>query len=108
VFLTKTYADWEAILLASGIPMGAINHIDKVVEHPQVKAREMIVESDHPVAGNVRIVGVPVKLSQTPGRVRTPAPTLGQHTDDVLAHYLGLAANDIADLRQAGAIGPQR
>lgn len=108
VFLTKTYIEWESILLGGGIPMGAINSIDKVVEHPQVKAREMIVESDHPVAGKVRIVGVPVKLSETPGRVRTPAPTLGQHTDDVLADYLGLAESDIADLRQAGAIGPQR
>jgi len=108
VFLTKTYAEWETILLGGGIPMGAINTIDKVVAHPQVKAREMIVESDHPVAGKVRIVGVPIKLSETPGRVRTPAPTLGQHTDDVLTDYLGLAASDIAALRAAGAIGPQR
>lgn len=107
VFLTRTYTEWETILLPHGIPMGAINSIDKVVAHPQVKARQMIVASDHPVAGNVRIVGVPVKLSKTPGRVRTPAPTLGQHTDDVLAHELGLSASDIADLRQAGAIGPQ-
>ena len=105
VFLTKTYAEWEAILLASGIPMGAINSIDKVVEHPQVKAREMIVESDHPVAGKVRIVGVPIKLSETPGRVRTPAPTLGQHTDDVLTHYLGLSETDITALRETSAIG---
>ena len=108
VFLTKTYAEWESILLGGGIPMGAINSIDKVVAHPQVKARDMIVESDHPVAGKVRIVGVPVKLSETPGRVRTPAPTLGQHTDDILADYLGLTESDIASLRQAGAIGPQR
>ncbi|MCZ6873401.1 MAG: CoA transferase [bacterium] len=108
VFLTKIYAEWEAILLASGIPMGAINSIDKVVEHPQVKAREMIVESDHPVAGKVRIVGVPIKLSETPGRVRTPAPTLGQHTDDVLTHYLGLSETDITALRETSAIGPKR
>jgi crotonobetainyl-CoA:carnitine CoA-transferase CaiB-like acyl-CoA transferase len=106
VFLTKTYEEWEALLLARGIPMGAINTIDQVVSHPQVQARGMIVESDHPVAGKVKVVGVPVQLSQTPGSVRTPAPLLGQHTDEVLHTYLGLAEADIAALRQAGAIGP--
>ncbi len=108
VFLTKTYEEWEAILLAQGIPMGAINTIDKVVDHPQVKARGMVVESDHPVAGKVNIVGVPVQLSETPGGVRTPAPLLGQHTDEVLQHYLSLDETEIASLRAAGAIGPQR
>src|SRR5919106_2120618 len=54
VFLTKTYEEWEKQLLKHGIPVGAINTIDQVVEHPQVKAREMIVETDHPVAGKVK------------------------------------------------------
>jgi crotonobetainyl-CoA:carnitine CoA-transferase CaiB-like acyl-CoA transferase len=108
VFLTKTYEEWEAILLAHGIPMGAINTIDKVVEHPQVQARGMIVESHHPVAGTVKIVGVPVQLSETPGRVREPAPLLGQHTDEVLRDYLDLDEAEIVALRQAGAIGPKR
>jgi crotonobetainyl-CoA:carnitine CoA-transferase CaiB-like acyl-CoA transferase len=88
--------------------MGAINTIDKVVEHPQVQARGAIVETAHPVAGNVKIVGVPVKLSQTPGAVREPAPLLGQHTDAVLQEYLGMDDAKITALRQAGAIGPQR
>ena len=105
VFLTKSYEEWEDLLLAHGIPMGAINTIDQVVEHPQVQAREMIVESDHPVAGKVKIVGVPVKLSETPGRVRTPAPVLGQHTDEVLREYLGMSEAEIAGLRAAKAIG---
>ena len=108
VFLTKTYEEWEALLLAKGIPMGAINTIDQVVKHPQVQARGMIVESDHPVAGKVKVVGVPVKLSETPGSVRDPAPLLGQHTDVVLREYLGMGEADIAALRQAGAIGPKR
>ncbi|MGH8057520.1 MAG: CoA transferase [Candidatus Entotheonellia bacterium] len=88
--------------------MGAINSIDQVVNHPQVKAREMIVESEHPVAGKVQLVGVPVKLSETPGSVREPAPLLGQHTDEVLRTYLGMGKAEIAALRQAGVIGTKR
>ena len=105
VFMTKTYEEWEALLLAHGIPVGAINTLDQVVEHPQVQAREMIVESDHPVAGKVRVVGVPVKLSATPGSVRTPAPLLGQHTAEVLRTYLGLSEAEIAALYQQGILG---
>ena len=107
VFLSRTYEEWEALLLAGGIPMGAINTIDQVVQHPQVQARGMIVENEHPVAGKVQLVGVPVKLSATPGSIRTPAPLLGQHTDEVLRQYLGMAEADIAALRQQGVIGKQ-
>jgi crotonobetainyl-CoA:carnitine CoA-transferase CaiB-like acyl-CoA transferase len=108
VFLTKTYEDWEAILLPAGIPMGAINTIDQVIDHPQVAARGMLVECEHPVAGKVRMVGAPVKLSDTPGTVREPAPLLGQHTDAVLRERLGLDAAEIARLRAAGAVGRPR
>jgi crotonobetainyl-CoA:carnitine CoA-transferase CaiB-like acyl-CoA transferase len=107
VFLTRSYEEWEAILLPAGIPMGAINTIDQVVNHPQVAARGAIVESEHPVAGKVRMVGVPVRLSETPGAVRTPAPLLGEHTDEVLRERLGLDPDAIAQLRRAGAIGPR-
>jgi formyl-CoA transferase/CoA:oxalate CoA-transferase len=105
IFLTRPYEEWEALFLQHGIPVGAINTIDKVVEHPQVKARGALVECDHPVAGKVHMVGVPVKLSATPGRVREPAPMLGQHTDEVLRHYLKLDEAAITALRAAGAIG---
>jgi crotonobetainyl-CoA:carnitine CoA-transferase CaiB-like acyl-CoA transferase len=108
VFLNKPYEEWETLLLKHGIPVGAINTIDQVVEHPQVKARGMIAASDHPVAGKVKLVGVPVKLSETPGSVREPAPLLGQHTDEVLQQYLGMGEADITALRQAGVIGPQQ
>jgi crotonobetainyl-CoA:carnitine CoA-transferase CaiB-like acyl-CoA transferase len=107
VFLTKTYEDWEAVLLASGIPVGAINNLAQVVEHPQVKARNVLVEMAHPRAGKVRMVGAPVRLSETPGSVRTPAPMLGEHTDEVLGEVLGLASAEIDALRSAGAIGPR-
>ena len=108
VFLTKPYEEWEDLFAAHGIPVGAINTIDSVVEHPQLQAREAIVEVDHPVAGTVNMVGVPVKLSETPGRVRMPAPLLGQHTDEVLQHYLELNEAEITALREAEAIGAKR
>jgi formyl-CoA transferase/CoA:oxalate CoA-transferase len=108
VFLTRPYEEWEALLLANGIPVGAINSIAEVVEHPQVKARQALVEMDHPRAGRVRMVGAPVRLSETPGSVRTPAPMLGEHTDRVLTDLLGLGPAEIASLRAAGAIGPAR
>src|SRR5687768_484522 len=104
-FLTKTYDEWEAVLVPAGIPMGAINTIDRVVEHPQVAARGALVESEHPTAGKVRMVGPVVRLSDTPGAVRRPAPLLGQHTAEVLREHLGLDDAEIARLRDAGAIG---
>jgi crotonobetainyl-CoA:carnitine CoA-transferase CaiB-like acyl-CoA transferase len=104
-FLTKTYEQWEAILMPAGIPMGAINTIDKIVEHAQVAARGALVDSTHPVAGTIRVVGPPVRMSETPGSVRTPAPLLGEHTDEVLRDRLGLSDAEIDRLRAAGALG---
>jgi CoA:oxalate CoA-transferase len=68
----------------------------------------MFVECDHPVAGKVKLVGPAVKLSATPGSVRSPAPTLGQHTETVLREMLGMETAEIDALRETGAIGPKR
>lgn len=103
-FMTRTFEEWEAILVPAGVPTGAINTIDRVVSHPQVIARGALVECDHPVAGRVRSVGPPVRMSDTPGRVRTPAPLLGEHTDEVLSTRLGMTAADLERLRAAGVI----
>ena len=104
IFLTRSYEEWEALLLENGIPVGAINTIAQVVEHPQVNARGALVSMDHPRAGKIRMVGPPIRLSETPGSVRTPAPRLGEHTEEVLREMLGLSADEIAKLRAAGAI----
>ena len=93
------------MLTKNGIPIGAINDLAQVVDHPQVKARGSIVEIDHPRAGKMRVVGVPVRLSATPGSVRTPSPALGEHTGEVLRELLGLSAAEIDALRAAGALG---
>ena len=103
-FLEKSYEEWEKILLDAGIPVGAINDLAQVVEHPQVKARGAFVESVHPRAGKVRITGVPLRLSDTPGEVRSPAPVLGEHTEQVLRDLLNLSAAEIAALREARVI----
>ncbi|MDR7868717.1 MAG: CoA transferase, partial [Sporomusaceae bacterium] len=71
----------------------------KVVADPQIIFREMIVETDHPVAGPVKMAGVPIKMSATPGSVDTPAPMLGQHTAEILQELLGLKPEDIEGLR---------
>jgi crotonobetainyl-CoA:carnitine CoA-transferase CaiB-like acyl-CoA transferase len=108
IFLTRTYEEWEALLLANDIPLGAINDIAQVVQHPQVKARESLVDVDHPSVGNVRVVRSPVRLSETPARRPTPSPVLGQHTHEVLRQVLGLSAEEIARLEAAEVIAGPR
>lgn len=89
IFKQKTIAEWMMILEAAGIPCAPINTVDKVVNDPHVLAREMIVDIEHPVAGHLKMPGVPVKMSLTPGSVDFPAPMLGQHTVEILKEILG-------------------
>src|SRR5262245_7757458 len=104
-FLTRTYEEWESILAPAGIPVGCINTVDRIVSHPQVISRQSLVESEHPAAGVLKLVGPAVRLSETPGAIRRPAPRLGEHTEEVLRDRLGLADEDLARLRRSGAIG---
>jgi crotonobetainyl-CoA:carnitine CoA-transferase CaiB-like acyl-CoA transferase len=104
VFMTRTYEEWETLLLANDIPVGAINNIAQVVEHPQVQARKPFVEMDHPKVGKVRGVGSPVRLSKTPAEVRTPAPTHGQHTREVMREVLGMSDAQIDALVKKGVV----
>ena len=104
-FLTKTYEEWEKLLLENDIPVGAINNLAQVVEHPQVKARGSLQEVNHPSIGPVRIVRSPVRLSKTPAQAPKPSPVLGQHTREVLREVLGLRDEEIAKLDAAGVLG---
>lgn len=89
-FVTKTMDEWLHILKEGGIPVGPINDVERVIKDPAVIARDMIVTTHHPVAGDVEMAGVPIKLSDTPGSVDGPAPTLGQHTREILKEKLNM------------------
>jgi CoA:oxalate CoA-transferase len=103
-FQGKTTAEWIVELEAAGIPCGPINTIDKVVSDPQVLFRNMIVETNHPVAGPIKMAGAPIKMSATPGSVDTPAPMLGQHNVEILGEVLGLTAAQVDDLKKRNVI----
>jgi len=94
---------WLALFEDNDIPCGPINDYAQVFADAQVRAREMVVDVDHPTLGRIRSLGSPIKMSDTPPDVRRRAPLLGEHTDAVLGE-LGLNANEIARLRAAGAI----
>jgi crotonobetainyl-CoA:carnitine CoA-transferase CaiB-like acyl-CoA transferase len=99
----RTSAEWVEVLDGAGVPVGPIQTVDEVVNDPQVLARGMIGEVEHPTAGTLRTIGCPVRLTATPPQVRSAPPTLGQHTDDVLAG-LGVDAERVAALRASGAV----
>ncbi|MBE2999214.1 CoA transferase [Nocardiopsis sp. HNM0947] len=96
-------AEWEEVLAGAGVPAGPINTVDQALEHPQVAAREMVAETEHPTAGRVRALSSPVKLSSHPSSVRTPPPTHGEHTDEVLT-ALGADASERSRMRETGVV----
>jgi len=100
---TRDTAHWLRELDAAGVPAGPIQSIGQMTRDEQTLAREMVVALDHPVAGRTHALGVPVKLSATPGAVRAPAPTFGQHTAEVLREF-GFEAAQIETLAAEGAI----
>ncbi|HVH56057.1 MAG TPA: CoA transferase [Vicinamibacterales bacterium] len=100
----RTRSEWVDLLRPAGVPCGSVREVAEVLEDPQLAARGMIQELEHAVAGKMRVTGVPIKLSDTPGTVRTPPPALGQHTTDILARDVGMSPQEIARLRGTGAI----
>jgi crotonobetainyl-CoA:carnitine CoA-transferase CaiB-like acyl-CoA transferase len=99
---TRTVQEWTAALKAEGVPCGPINSVAEMAADPQTEARAMVVELEHPRAGRTRALGLPVKLSATPGKVGRPAPLLGQHTREVLTEY-GFTSAEIEELVREGA-----
>ena len=102
-FKTKTRDDWFDRLSKTDICVGKMNTLDEVENDPQVRARKMIVELDAPGGQKVKQVGISVKLSETPGSIRSLAPALGQHTDEVLTG-LGYTLEQVAKWREEGAV----
>ena len=103
VLETRPRSHWLELLDARGVPCGPINDYAEVMADPHVRARELVVETDHPTLGRIPTLGTPIKLSETPLAPGRPAPRLGQHTDEVLVDA-GYGAEEIAELRRAGAV----
>jgi len=100
LFFKKTSEEWLKLLGEAEIPCGPINTIDRVLSDPQILAREMVVEMEHPAVGKFKLVGSPMKLSETPVQYRTPPPLLGEHTEEVLRDILKYDQAKISRLRE--------
>ena len=103
IFAKRTTRDWVESLEAAGVPNGPINNIAQVFEEPQVKARNIKIELDHPIAGKMPLVASPMRFSGTPIEHTMAPPTLGQHTEDVL-RSLGKSESELARLRADGIV----
>ncbi|MEY4636702.1 MAG: hypothetical protein RJA55_2500 [Acidobacteriota bacterium] len=103
VFRTATNAEWIARLNAAGVPNGEVRDIGQMLNDPHLAAREMVQTLMHPTIGATRVIGAPIKLSDTPASLRTAPPVLGQHTDAVLAE-LGYSPAEVAALRNTRVV----
>ncbi len=103
VLRVRSRQQWIESLTATGVPCGAVREVPEVLSDPQVLARDMIAAVEHAALGQMKVLGVPIKLSDTPGAVRTAPPTLGQHTEQVLRE-LDLSPDAIDELRRRKVI----
>ncbi|MCL4535252.1 MAG: CoA transferase [Bacteroidetes bacterium] len=102
-FLTKTSDEWLTLLQQAGVPCGPINTVEQILADAHAAAREMVVERVHPTVGPFKMLGIPVKLSETPGQIRTAAPRLGEHTAEIL-RSLGYSEAEIETFKKEGAV----
>ncbi|MEM6933448.1 MAG: CoA transferase [Pseudomonadota bacterium] len=103
IFQTRSSAEWLGLLEAGGFPAGPVSTIGEMHADLHTIARDMVPSTDHPVAGKTRCIGLPIKFSETPGEVRSPAPVLGQHGEEILSE-LGFSDDEIADLAKTNVL----
>jgi len=101
---TRTTREWVEELEQAGIPCGPVNTIEQAASDPQIVARDMIIDVQHPEAGKFRVVNTPFKFSRTSYKVEQASPDLGQHTQDVLSQLLGMTREEIGTLKDSGVI----
>lgn len=104
IFLTRTRDHWLGVLEKANVPCSAVISREDVFSDPQVLANEVLVDHAHPVAGPVKMMGLPVQLSRTPGAIRTPSPGLGEHTVSILRE-LGYSDREVRALQDSGTAG---
>ena len=104
IFGARSVDDWLSRLEAAGVPAGKIKTVAEVCESPHLKARGMAVKLAHPKAGAVTVMGLPVRLGETPGAAIVPPPLLGQHTDEILTRLLRIPRTKVEKLRAAGVV----
>jgi crotonobetainyl-CoA:carnitine CoA-transferase CaiB-like acyl-CoA transferase len=104
VLRTQTRQAWIDRLVPAGVPCASVRNVDEVLADPQLAARDMIATVQHPAAGPLKVLGLPVKMSETPGAVRTPPPRLGEHTAAVLGGLLGCTAVEVERLTREGVV----
>jgi crotonobetainyl-CoA:carnitine CoA-transferase CaiB-like acyl-CoA transferase len=100
----KTCDEWMELLTAASVPCGPVNNMERLFSDPQIRHRNMIAEVPHPTIGTLKLCGIPIKYSDTPGVIQRPPPLVGEHTDEVLEGVLGYDAARIEALKQQGAI----
>jgi len=103
LFLTRTRDEWFELLSQKDVPVGKVYSLDEVFIDPQVLHRKMVIEVEHPTEGKIKQVGIAIKLSDTPGKVRSLPPLLGEHTEEILVG-LGYNKQRINELRQEGIV----
>jgi CoA:oxalate CoA-transferase len=103
----KTTKEWVALLGAADLPHSPINNIREICEDPNIRYRRMLVEMEQPGVGKVRIAGSPIHLSETPGEVYSPAPLLGQHSEEILRDVLGYSKEAIDQLQREGIVNSE-
>jgi formyl-CoA transferase len=104
VMASKSCDEWIAVLVEAAIPCGPVNNMESLFNDPQVRHRGMIADVAHPTIGSLRLTGIPVKYSATPGEVKLPPPLLGEHTDEILSSVLEYPPESIAALRTDGVV----
>jgi crotonobetainyl-CoA:carnitine CoA-transferase CaiB-like acyl-CoA transferase len=104
VFATRPADEWLARLEQAGVPAGRIKTVAEACESPHLKARGMVVKLPHPKAGSITVMGVPVRLWETPGVATLPPPLLGQHTEEILTKLLRIPKAKVDTLRAAGVV----
>lgn len=104
IFYSKTSKEWVGFFEEVGIPCGPVLRFNEIYEDPHVLARNQLIEIEHPTAGKIKMTGIPIVLSATPGSVETAPPLLGQNTRDILTQIVGLSDQEITELENSGVV----